>query len=253
MRAIGLDMSITCAGVAVVRVTDCGLSWTVNRVRSAPGKVCDAMRYHLLCEEISDIICLRPTDMVFIEEYAYGANGQITRIAELGGILRYKLLVEQGFDAARWFEVGQSSLKKFVTGKGNIHKEQVMKEVYKRFGFDAQDNNEADACGLAMLGGTMINLENKPDIPKHQREAINAVLKRNEVSYERFRGLIPKESYESEPAIVNPGGPRRRPRPATPAQDAPGEPTAARNGSGNPPTNSVPVAGLFARRKPAGA
>jgi len=261
MRAIGLDMSITCAGVAIVHLTSAGLHYqTVKRVTSAPGKGSDALRYHHICEEISDIICLRPTDLVFIEEYAYGANGQITRIAELGGTLRYKILVEQEFDYARWFEVGPSALKKFIVGKGNAAKEQVIKEVYKRYGYDAADNNEADALSLAMLGGTLMNMDNV-EPAKYQREAIEAVLKRNKVTHEQFRRLIPAKTTEPTTAGAAksaPSGPRRRPsttQPSGPADgqggsvctpSAPTAPTRRRLSAG--PAPDVP--GLFQRRIP---
>ena len=45
-----------------------------------------------------------------------------------------------------------SQLKKFVTGKGNVEKSVVMKEVYKRFGIDTDDDNTADAVVLGHIG-----------------------------------------------------------------------------------------------------
>ena len=265
MRAIGLDMSLTCAGVAIIQVNSGGLSWTVKRVKSGPTKQPDAMRYHLICEEISDIICLQPDDFIFIEEYAYGANGQITRIAELGGILRYKLLVEQEFDAKKFFEVGPSVLKKFITGKGNAQKDPVMKEVFKQYGFDAEDNNEADACGLGMLGGSLMLLAagREVNLSKPKREALDAMLKRNKVTHEQFAQLLPKESAdciraeaecrarnEASPA---PGGPRRRPGqpPALAAHHAAAahaDHAAASGSNGTSPAIDPPA--LFARRRP---
>jgi crossover junction endodeoxyribonuclease RuvC len=71
----------------------------------------------------------------------------------------------------RWFmythnftyiSVPPCNLKKFVTGKGNCAKELIIKEVYKRWGFDTDNNNIADAYGLAMMGAAMEGLIHMP-------------------------------------------------------------------------------------------
>lgn len=49
-------------------------------------------------------------------------------------------------------ELPPSTLKKFVTGAGNSEKAVVMKAVFKRWGFDRDDDNECDAFGCAMAG-----------------------------------------------------------------------------------------------------
>ena len=41
------------------------------------------------------------------------------------------------------------TIKKFVTGKGNAKKELILKEVFRKFGFDTSDNNIADAFAIA--------------------------------------------------------------------------------------------------------
>ena len=50
-----------------------------------------------------------------------------------------------------------TTLKRFVVGRGGspnnpVKKELVIKELYKRFGEDVDNNNQADAIGLAYLG-----------------------------------------------------------------------------------------------------
>jgi hypothetical protein len=44
-----------------------------------------------------------------------------------------------------------SAIKKFITGRGNCKKELVLKEVYRKFGFDTTINDIADAFALAKL------------------------------------------------------------------------------------------------------
>jgi len=42
-----------------------------------------------------------------------------------------------------------TTLKKFITGKGNAKKSTIIKEVYKRWGFNTDNDNTADAYGIA--------------------------------------------------------------------------------------------------------
>jgi crossover junction endodeoxyribonuclease RuvC len=65
-------------------------------------------------------------------------------IGELGGVI--KLLL---YDNSILFGLVQPTvLKKFVTGKGNSKKELMLLNVYKKFGFDTDNNNIADAYAL---------------------------------------------------------------------------------------------------------
>src|SRR5436189_111849 len=48
--------------------------------------------------------------------------------------------------------VGPSTLKQYVTGKGNSPKELLMLECFKRWGYSATDNNDCDAHCLMRLG-----------------------------------------------------------------------------------------------------
>lgn len=85
---------------------------------------------------------------VFIEGYAYGAKCSREALGELGGVLRL-LAYERGWSIV---VVPPSTLKAYVTGKGSAPKEQVILHVYKRWGYSASDNNDADARALLELG-----------------------------------------------------------------------------------------------------
>jgi crossover junction endodeoxyribonuclease RuvC len=71
--------------------------------------------------------------------------------------------------------VPPTSLKKFVTGRGNAKKNEMLLGVYKQWGVEFSDDNQADAFalekfGLAYLGATL-------ELHKYQIEAIEAVRK----------------------------------------------------------------------------
>jgi len=88
-----------------------------------------------------------PITLIAIEGYAYSRPNQAHQMGELGGVLRLLL----HWVGHSWIEVAPSALKKFATGQGNADKDQVMLQVYKRWGFEAPTNNVADAFVLAKI------------------------------------------------------------------------------------------------------
>jgi len=86
--------------------------------------------------------------LAIIEGYAFGAKCSREALGELGG--QYRLVLYR----LGWkiIIVPPTSLKMFVCGKGNAPKEQVMMQVFKRWGYEAPDNNAADAYALMRLG-----------------------------------------------------------------------------------------------------
>lgn len=110
----------------------------------------------MLINEIPYSICNIKT-VIMLEDYAAGAAGRTNDIAECTGILKYKFLIEQGVTPSQIWTCHISHLKQFVTGKGNSKKELVMKEVYKKWKFDTDDNNEADAFVMWKILGVMYN------------------------------------------------------------------------------------------------
>jgi crossover junction endodeoxyribonuclease RuvC len=131
----GVDPSLTATGLAL---HGGGLELDAIRVKS---KGLDRLR--LLRDHVVGF-CL-PASLVAIEGYAYGAKFNRESMGELGGILRLALY-EAGID---FIDVPPTVLKKFVTGKGNAQKQQMLLSVYKKWGVDITDDNIADAYALA--------------------------------------------------------------------------------------------------------
>src|SRR3990167_3659041 len=90
-----------------------------------------------------------PSVAIFIEGYSFGSNmpGKNGTV-EFGGLLRWHLVDL----APRVYEVAPTTLKKFVTGKGNAKKEQILAHVQKRWGEMFETNDAGDAFGLYKLG-----------------------------------------------------------------------------------------------------
>jgi crossover junction endodeoxyribonuclease RuvC len=110
---------------------------------------------------------------VLIEGYAFSRNMAFARaLTEFGGIVRYHL---RKIGHAP-IEISPSSLKKFVTGKGNADKDQMVSGVQKTYGIEIPNHNMADSFGLAQIGRALgfTNAE-LMQLPAHQREVIRAI------------------------------------------------------------------------------
>ncbi len=114
--------------------------------------------------------------VIMIEDYAAGAAGRTNEIAECTGILKYKFLVEQGVSPDQFWLCNISHLKMFISGKGSSKKELILKEVYKKYGFDTDDDNEADAFVMwKILGG----IYNHDPMTAYQKGIIKRIRKFN--------------------------------------------------------------------------
>lgn len=89
--------------------------------------------------------------LVVIEGYAFGMGrgNTLAFLGELGGVVKIALA---DHTEATVRIVPPATLKKFVAGKGNAPKAVMLKEVFRRFGVDVDDDNLADAAGLCFIG-----------------------------------------------------------------------------------------------------
>lgn len=77
------------------------------------------------------------------------------KLGELAAIVKLEL-----FERERIFplQVSPMTLKKFAAGKGNAKKQEMLLQMYKRWGVEFNDDNAADSYALARLvSGTGIN------------------------------------------------------------------------------------------------
>ncbi len=108
---------------------------------------------------------------VFMENYAYsGYATALIPIAEITGIFKLILITYQ----CRLYTIPPTSLKKFVTGKGNSHKDLMLKEICKRWKVDFNNIDEAESYAIARMGEAYLNPS--ADLPKFQQEAITNII-----------------------------------------------------------------------------
>ena len=90
----------------------------------------------------------KPTH-ICLEDYAYGVgkSGRLFDIGELGGCLKL-LFLSRGLPIIL---VPPTVLKKFVTGKGNASKQEVMRDLKQKWGRSFVSSDMADAYALRLL------------------------------------------------------------------------------------------------------
>lgn len=88
-------------------------------------------------------------DTLIMEDYSYGSmNTRFTFTAgELGGMIKM-FCFDRGI---KLYIVSPSILKKFICGKGNAKKEQMLLQLYKKTGREFSNNNIADAYALYLF------------------------------------------------------------------------------------------------------
>lgn len=162
MRVIGLDLSLTSAGVAsslgwVRRIQVRNDGSPFGRIRS----IRDEVYGHC-----------RGVDLVAVEGLAvHSQTGQHLTRAGLWHIVMENVdkLTRGG---TRWVEVPPATLKKYATGVGNAKKDAVLAAAVKRFPhIDVTGNDEADALWLAALGADLLG-EPMLELPATNRAAL---------------------------------------------------------------------------------
>lgn len=171
MIALGIDLSLTHTGLAVL--SD-GRLHSKKSIRSKPtGKrpINEIERIEHISVQIAEVIDQVKPDIAAIEGIAFMAS-KTTALAQLSALnyfVRRELMKRQ----IPFVIVAPSSLKKFVTGKGNAQKDEVMLSIFKRWGVSITDDNEADAYALAHVA--LAITDNGYKISGKQKSVINLI------------------------------------------------------------------------------
>lgn len=131
-------------------------------------------------ERISQILSeigLPQVTLACIEDYHFGKNAKTSiSLIELGFSVRRKFYENK----VPFFTAVPSQIKKLATGSGkNGEKAIILKEVYKKWGFDVNDNNVADAYAMAQLAKYVYFCDKSITIKttKADLEVVKAILK----------------------------------------------------------------------------
>ncbi len=174
---MGIDPSLTSTGIIVLRDSNVELAettknrpelGTLERVKAIRTVIDDIINYLATKEEE-----WQSPDLIVIEGFSYGSKGQkLFEIAYLGWRIREDLESLKALYGIPWIEASPSQLKKFATGKGEGDKAIILQQVYKRWGIEFKDNNQADAFVLAKIGEAYLGGEG---LTSFQQEVITSL------------------------------------------------------------------------------
>jgi Holliday junction resolvasome RuvABC endonuclease subunit len=149
LYAVGIDQSLTSTGLAAIH----GAETTVWRLRYPTRKPSQDVRIYqherldYLAEGVRNAIC--GADVVAIEDMAFGAKGDaLTDLAGLFWMVRHILWQHH----VPYVVINSSHRRKWITGRGDAPKDEVLTAAIKRFPHvDVRGNDEADALVLAAM------------------------------------------------------------------------------------------------------
>lgn len=228
---IGLDASLTGYGVVVLFSDEQHLD---KLIKTAPDE--DVYAYRLkyikdvLVESLRALQENYTVKAIFMERPAYAASGAFT-----GGLVHAAtaLALLEVFDGTTLVKpdlVATNTLKKFVTGKGTGPKSVIIKGVYKKWGYDTDDDNLADAYGLARMAAAVTCGTSEL---AYERDCIATVLKR------RTPWEPPQQPQKSDSPQSSSRNSSRSPRSKAPATASKRTPPRRRSsGSRTTPTSS---------------
>lgn len=148
----GIDYSLTAPALAVLSSE--GQLLHTQHWASQPPHINHTHRTIWLANEITTSILNYQPKTVWIEDFAFSANGKITMIAEGVGVLK-SFLVTNGIEVV---PVAISTWKKTISSNGRATKEQALQAVNEKFNLNLSgrkgEQDIADAIGVAYYAYT---------------------------------------------------------------------------------------------------
>lgn len=166
---VGIDPSLT--GFAMTAMYPDGRVFEKETKTKAVHTLVDRMkRLRKLAIGAEDFLKEHLPELCLIEGYAYAAKGRaVISLGELGGVVRDHIVGLSDVTV----EVPPTTLKRFLTGKGNADKLAVTQKLVRRFDREFKTDNLADSFGLALLGSVV--LEYRVANTQFERDAASVV------------------------------------------------------------------------------
>lgn len=104
-------------------------------------------RYIVIQKRIEQLVQKFKVTHACIEGPAYQGTGQKIQLAELTILIRVMLRKKK----IPFYIASPKTAKKYISGNGNADKEQMQESILEKYDYNLEDDNEADAFGLARL------------------------------------------------------------------------------------------------------
>jgi crossover junction endodeoxyribonuclease RuvC len=190
MNILSIDQSLTASGFAVSKEGNIFKSGEIKVKSEGPKRLSE------IREEIRKLIQENDIELVTMEDYTYlmnGGGGRVFGLGELGGMIKllcYDLKIPMKIYNA-------SSIKKWATGKGNAKKDLMIKAVFKKWDFDVDSDNIADAYAQNRLAYAHYQIDNNQrsleDFNEYEKETLKALNKKEGEKDGGMRDIQDKE------------------------------------------------------------
>ena len=173
MKTVGLDLSLTATGLVVLEDNKMVEKKIIRSKKLGDKPSDESLSIYTLAEDIFDVLDEHKPDAVAIEGLAF-ALSKTTAFAQLAA-LNYIVRINLMNASTPTIIVAPTTLKKFVTGKGNAQKDSMLLEIFKRWGVTFFDDNEADAYALARVAQAVFDTKNTVRWTKFQAEVVQLI------------------------------------------------------------------------------
>lgn len=164
MRVIGLDLSFTCTGIAIID----GDTITGYSKSAGVPKQTFFTRVNALWNYILPLCTPKP-DMVVIEGAAYDKVFRVFDLGQLNGAIKYLLALND----LSYIELPPKSARKIVCGDGNLSKLEVASQVELKFGYKNNVLDIIDAFVVAKAYILGYQPQTKKKVVRRKKKIIN--------------------------------------------------------------------------------
>lgn len=171
-RYVGLDLSLTATGIAIIEEDGTYTTRTLPSKGTKAATLGDrGVRLHNLTADI--VIAACTADIVCIEGPSYGQTTGSHH--DRSGLWWLVVDALQGEDL-ELIEIAPAQVKKYATGKGNAGKDAVLASVIRRYdAAPVESNDEADAFVLAAIAARLDGHAIEESLPQAHLDALKAV------------------------------------------------------------------------------
>ena len=155
MVFVGIDQSITSSGLVVINdkgeILETRLIETKSKIKKV--EVSYEERFDFILTTIYEIISKYKDFFIFIEGISYHS---ISQRSYQQGALHWLIVVMCYKNNFKYSVVAPTANKKFMTGKGNAKKEDMIYHVKNKYDIDFKSSDLCDAFSLAQYGREML-------------------------------------------------------------------------------------------------
>lgn len=153
MVALGVDQSLTGFALSAVNTADPSnhITWVYKSPYRGVQRLSDIREWFY-----SKLDYLRDNDHAVYDsamERGVLASPSSLPLGELAGLVKLAFwdYLPEGSKPRTPLQIAPMSVKKFATGKGTAKKQEMLMQIYKRWGIEFNDDNAADAYSLARI------------------------------------------------------------------------------------------------------